>query len=246
MSHPTDRLAAAAEPEAASSRAGQPPAATASAPRGFRFTLRGLLLAVSLIGLLLANGLSLFRLRQATSELAVLRAEVGYLGDVPPQQVAAVRLVADEPLTWRARVRTPEEAKYRVAYSAIWPADAAGPQWFAALPVPAGESVVTAQIRQDPRDDRWKIITLVQDTTGTRRMATALSEPLAQVFRESHDVIRAGIGRQPVHVASDRSLRLLDERWLVGEGSLLLYGDAPARQDQPGIFVELQPDTTPL
>lgn len=106
--------------------------------------------------------------------------------------------------------------------------------------------MVITQIRLDPRDDRWKIITLVHDDSGTRRMATTLSKSLAHVFRESHDVIAAGIGRLPVSVAPDRSLRLLDEQWLVGEGGQLLYGDAPAREDQPGIYVELQPDNTPL
>lgn len=218
----------------------------AASGTAYSFGLRGMLLGVLVVALLLGNLFSLWRLRRAEAELGVLRQEVGYLGETPDERVAAVRLVSDEPLTWRARVKIPAQAKYRVAYSAIWPADAAKPQWFSALPVSPGESVVTTQIRLDPQDGRWKIITLVHDDSGTRRMATVLSESLADVFRESHDVIRAGIGQVPVDVAPDRPLRLLDEQWLVGEGSQLLYGDVPVRGDQPGVFVELQPDNTPL
>ena len=49
-------------------------------------------------------------------------------------------------------------------------------------------------------------------------------------------------------VTTDKSaaLRLLDERWLVGEGGLLLYGDRPPERDQIGVYAELQPDTGPL
>jgi hypothetical protein len=55
-----------------------------------------------------------------------------------------------------------------------------------------------------------------------------------------------GVGRETTKVAQHGSIRLLDERWLVGEGGLLLYGEQTPERDQIGIYAELQPDVGPL
>ena len=66
------------------------------------------------------------------------------------------------------------------------------------------------------------------------------------MFRQSHDVISTGVGKTTVAVAKTESLRLVDERWLIGEAGLLLYGDRSPEQDQIGVYAELQPDIGPL
>jgi hypothetical protein len=66
------------------------------------------------------------------------------------------------------------------------------------------------------------------------------------IFRGSHDVISTGIGRETLAADANQSIRLLDERWLVGEKALLLYGDRAPEEDQVGIYAELQPDVGPL
>jgi hypothetical protein len=179
-------------------------------------------------------------------ELQNLRREVGYLGPVDPGQIAAVRVTSEQPLTYRVRVRVPPRPGYRVAYSSLLPKDARGPDWYAGLRVPPGESLVTVRIAEDPRDSRWKITTLVGSERGTQRMATVLPDEHVRAFRGSHDVVSTGVGRDPWVTESGDSIRLLDERWLVGEGSLLLYGDRGPASDQLGIYLELQPDSGPL
>jgi hypothetical protein len=77
-------------------------------------------------------------------------------------------------------------------------------------------------------------------------MATVLPSDHAGVFRGSHEVVSTGVGRETFAISSSKSIRLLDERWLVGEGSLLLYGDRAPEHDQIGIYAELQPDVGPL
>ncbi len=100
---------------------------------------------------------------------------------------------------------------------------------------------------EDPRDKRWKISTIVNNEHGTRRIGTALLPEHVNVFRGSHEVLSTGIPKgQTVSVEMTQSIRVLDERWLVGEGGLLLYGDSPPHEDQIGVFAELQPDTGPL
>ncbi len=143
-------------------------------------------------------------------------------------------------------MRVPPSPKFRVAYSSIWHQDAACPAWFAAVDLPPGESLVIVRVQEDPRDGRWKITTLVQSERGTKRVATALPEEHVRAFRGSHDAISMGVGRETTKVAQKRSIRLLDERWLVGEGGLLLYGDKTPERDQIGIYAELQPDVGPL
>jgi len=196
--------------------------------------------------LAIALGVLIVRLRAAQTELARLRSELGYLAETEPGQIAAARAPSEEPLTYRVRLRVPKSARYRVAYSSLLPKDAASPEWYGAVPVPPGESSLTVKIAADPRDGRWKIMAAVDSNEGTRRMATVLPEEQTAVFRGSHDTLAAGIGRETISVPASGKLRLLDQRWLVGEGGLLLYGDKPPPRDQFGVYAELQPDNGPL
>ena len=211
-----------------------------------QLSLRELMLVIAIVGLLSGYFLSARRLNVAEAELAKLRNEVGYLEPSELDQIAAVRAPSERRLTYRFRVRVPDKPRYRVAYSSVWEKDASGPTWFAAAPVPAGESLVIVHVMKDPRDERWRIATLVQSDAGTKRVGSVLPEEHAQIFRKSGDAISAGIGRKTVAVEKDRSLRLLDEKWLVGEGSLMLYGSRPPQRDQIGIYAELQPDVGTL
>ena len=198
---------------------------------------------------ILATGLvfSIRRLRHLEVEVANMRSETGYLQETAPGQIAAARAPSDQPLTYRVRVRVPEGAsKFRVAYSSLWPSRAAGPQWYGAVPMPGGESIVTIRVLEDPRDKKWKIASLVSSVEGNQRMATVLPPKHVTVFRGSHDVLSTGVGRETQAVQQTGSIRLLDERWLVGEGALLLYGDRAPTTDQIGIYAELQPDVGPL
>ena len=214
--------------------------------RRLRISIRGMLTLILFVALTIGYLVSQRRLHQAESELARLRRESGYLTASDPGQIAAARAPSDQPLTYRVRVRVPESPKYRVAYSSIWEKDTASPSWFAAVDLPPGESLVIVRVLSDPRDDRWKMTALVQSERGTKRFATALPDEHVRVFRGSHDAISMGLSRETVQVAKDDSIRLLDERWVVGEGGLLLYGDQSPKRDQIGIYAELQPDIGPL
>jgi len=229
--------------------------------RGISWSLRTLLVSATIVALIAGNSVSIVRLRQAESELASLRREVGSLYETPAGSLAAVRIAADTPLTYRFRVRTPLAAdsparwnsagtpptNYRIAYSTILPRGRTQPQWYSAIAVPAGESVVTIQIAEDPRDERWKISTLVRSETATRRMGTVLPDEHTRLFRQSHDVVSTGLKRQNVVVMPPgEAIRLLDDRWLVGEQSLLLYGDKAPDEDQIGVYAELQSADKPL
>ena len=215
--------------------------------RRWRFSLREYMGLVTIV--ILATGLvfSIRRLRHLEVEVAKMRSETGYLQETAPGQIAAARAPSDQPLTYRVRVRVPEGAsKFRVAYSSLWPSRAAGPQWYGAVPMPGGESIVTIRVLEDPRDKKWKIASLVSSVEGNQRMATVLPPKHVTVFRGSHDVLSTGVGRETQAVQQTGSIRLLDERWLVGEGALLLYGDRAPTTDQIGIYAELQPDVGPL
>ena len=190
---------------------------------------------------------SIQRVRRLEVEVTKMRAETGYLQETDPGQIAAARAPSDQPLTYRVRVRVPNgPARFRVAYSSVWPKRSSGPQWFGAVALPEGESVVTIRILEDPRDKKWKIASLVASVEGNQRMATVLPPDHVGVFRGSHDVLSTGVGRETQTADQTDSLRLLDERWLVGEGGLLLYGDRAPKIDQVGIYAELQPDVGPL
>lgn len=215
--------------------------------REFRFSLREYLGLVTIAMLGLGLLMTTTRLNKLQTEVDRLRLESGYLAETEPDQIAAARVPSDQPLTYRVRVRVPDGSTgFRVAYSSLWPKGSAKPEWFAAIPVPPGESIVTVRVLEDPRDRRWKIATIVGSTEGNRRIATTLPEKQVPIFRGSHDVISTGIGRETFAVDASQSIRILDERWLVGEEALLLYGSRAPDKDQVGIYAELQPDVDPL
>ena len=221
--------------------------AAESASGRWRISLREYMGLVTIVILSIGLVFSIQRLRSSQIEVTQLREETGYLQKMEPGQVAAARAPSDQPLTYRVRVRVPAgPTKFRVAYSSVWPRDEAAPQWYGAVPLPEGESVVTIRILEDPRDKRWKIASLVSSLEGNQRMATVLPPPHVTIFRGSHDVLSTGVGRETQAVQPTDSIRILDERWLVGEGGLLLYGDRAPRTDQVGIYAELQPDVGPL
>ena len=212
----------------------------------WRFSLRGLILAFTTIALLSAWIATTMRLRSAEAELAVLRRQTGYLEPSRSDQVAAVRVPSEQPLTFRLRVRVPGSGRFRVAYSTFWPSGSVSPEWYSAVELPAGESQLIVQIHEDPRDDRWKITTTVRCERGTKRMATVLPDEHVRLFRKPNDAVSTGIGRQTTFAAMTENVRLLDERWQVGEAGLLLYGNREPESDVIGIFAELQPDDGPL
>ena len=212
----------------------------------WRYSLRSLLMFFTIVALLAAWIVTTMQLRNAEAELSTLRLETGYLDSSDSRQIAAVRVPSDQPLTYRLRVRVPDSSSYRVAYSTHWPRGRHSPDWYSAMVVPPGESILIVQIQEDSRDGQWKITTIVRSSVGTKRMATVLPENHVRAFRESHDVISTGIGQQTEFVEPDERMRVLDERWLVGEGGLLLYGNREPEEDILGVFAELQPDTGPL
>ena len=219
------------------SRSGSPPR---RAP--VRFSITSLLLFLTVIALGSAQLITLWRLRAAESELSRLRRETGYLAPTGDDQIAATRLTSDQPMTYRMRVRVPDSTPYRIAYSSLWPDSESSPKWFGAVEAPPGESVVILRVLKDPRDERWKITILRRDLEGTRRMGTVLPQSHVDVFLGSHDWLRSGITQQTSTRPIGQSLRLLDERVLVGEGAMMLYGDRPPEADMIGVFAELQPD----
>ncbi|MEL7265123.1 MAG: hypothetical protein AAFN70_15565 [Planctomycetota bacterium] len=213
---------------------------------GLRFSVRSILIGVTIFGLLLANIYNLTRLNSAQIELERLRGEVGYLGDVGAGQIAAARVPSDTPLEYRFRVSVPSESAYRIAFSGVWLAGEEWPEWFAAGKVPAGESNVVVRIAPDVRDDKWKLSLLIRNGEGTKHTSVTLADSLVQVYRGSHEKITGGIGRGRRMANNGDSLRILDERWLAGEGAMMLYGDRPPPSDLIGVYAELQPDVGPL
>jgi hypothetical protein len=213
--------------------------------RWHRLSLREYMGLVTIAMLCVGLVTTTIRLRKSEANVAQLRSETGYLTETLPGQIAAARAPSDLPLTYRVRVRVPS-SPFRVAYSSLWPKQSSVPEWYGAVPVPPGESLITVRIHQDPRDQRWKISTQVATPLSTKRMATVLPADHVEIFQGSHEVVSTGIGRQTYAESSSKSIRLLDERWLVGEGSLLLYGDRAPERDQIGVYVELQPDIGPL
>ena len=155
-------------------------------------SIRELLMGVTIAVLLVAQCSTHWRLRKSESELAQLRLTTGYLQPCEPGQIAAVRSPSDQPLTYSMRVRVPSSPKFRVAYSSLWQQGTPAPQWYSAIDLPPGESAVIVRISKDPRDETWKITTLVRSDLGTKRMATVLPEPHVKVFRQTNDVISAG------------------------------------------------------
>lgn len=213
----------------------------------FRLSLREYLGLVTIAMLMVGLAITATRLQKSAAVVAALRTENGYLTETQPGQIAAARAPSDQPLTYRVRVRVPSSsARFRVAYSSILPKQSSSPRWYGAVPVDPGESLVTVRILEDPRDKRWKMATVVGSPQRTKRMSTVLPPEHVEVFRGSHEVVSAGVNRETHAVSTTDSIRLLDERWLVGEGALLLYGDRAPENDQVGVYLELQPDTGPL
>ena len=213
----------------------------------FRLSLREYLGLVTIAMLTVGLAITATRLQKSAAVVAALRTENGYLTETQPGQIAAARAPSDQPLTYRVRVRVPPSpARFRVAYSSVWPKQSSSPRWYGAVPVPSGESLVTVRILEDPRDKRWKMAAIVGSPQSTKRMATVLPPEHVEVFRGSHEVVSTGVDRETYAVSTTDSIRLLDERWLVGEGALLLYGDRAPENDQIGVYVELQPDIGPL
>ncbi|MCO8125060.1 hypothetical protein NHH03_25210 [Stieleria sp. TO1_6] len=210
------------------------------------FSLRELLMLIMVVALASAFVTTLWRLQRAQAELAVLRQETGYLEPSDEGEIAAVRLPSDLPMTYRVRVRVPDWPPYRVAYSTDWRQSKTSPSWFAAVPLSPGESIVQVQVLRDPQDERWKITTLRRSPEGTRRMATVLPADQVPIFSSPREWLRSGVSNQTTTVAAGKTLRLLDERVLVGEGAMMLYGDRPPSDDMVGIFADLQPDVGPL
>jgi hypothetical protein len=199
------------------------------------------------VGVLLGSHfLVVGKLRKAEAELTELRREVGYLDETTSDQIAAIRVPTDEPLTYRVRVRVPASPPFRVAYSSSWPNHASHPDWYAAADLPVGESIITVRVLPDPRDGKWKITTIVRSPLGTKRVATVLPDSHAKVFRGMHDMIGSGVPVDTQIATTNESLPLIDQRFLVGEASLHLYGNHVPESDQIGIFAELQPDLLPL
>jgi hypothetical protein len=211
-----------------------------------RFSLREYLGGATIVMLAVGLIATAARLRKADAELARLHRQLGYLAETNPGQIAAARAPSDQPLTYKVRLRVPPNCKFRVTYSSMLPKDSSSPAWYGAVPVPAGESTLTIRVHEDPRDHQWKILAAISGDSGTRRMATVLPDRQTEIFRGAHEVVATGIGSETLAVQSNQSIRLLDERWLVGEGSLLLYGDRAPERDQIGIYAELQPDNGPL
>ena len=217
---------------------GSTPSAQVSLREFFYFST----IAMLAIGLVLTA----MRLRDARVSLDKLRRQFGYLAPSGSDQIAAAKVPADDALTYQTRVRIPETPRYRVCYSTLWPKNAANPEWFAAVDLPPGESIITVKVRVDPRDSKWKVTTIVQNERGTKRVATTLPEVQVPIFRSPNDAVSAGIGKETVIAEKNESIRLVDERWLVGEAGVMLYGDRPPDQDQIGVFAELQLDSGPI
>jgi hypothetical protein len=208
-------------------------------------SLRTIVMATLVFAISIAFVMNYRRMRIAEAELRRLRVETGYLEASEENQLAMVRIAVDEPLVWQARVRVPKSRRYRVAYSAVWHEATNKPDWFAAHPLPPGESVVTVRVMKDPRDDQWRISTIVRHEGGVGRIGTVLPDEISGVFRGTHDVISGGVGKQTVFCEIGKSFRLFDERYFSGTG-LLLYGDRAPDTQMVGIFAELQPDDGPL
>lgn len=212
-----------------------------------RISLRELIGLVTIAALAVAVGSLIVQTRAMRNELSRYRVEVGYLQPTGDDEIAASRAPFDEPLAWKFRVRVPDgQPRYRLTYATTWPRGERSPKWYGAVPIEPGESRVTVRIMRDQRDQRWKASVVVSSKNQTRRMASVLPPEQVEIFRGSHQQLARGIDRGTVSVSAGESIRVLDQRYLVGEGSLMLFGDSPPKSDQIGVYAELQPDAGPL
>lgn len=203
------------------------------------FSLRELLALTTVCVLVISQFWTSRQLYQAHQELRQLREEIGYISETDQSKLVAVRVHSDEPLTWKLRVRVPQDHPYGVAFATQWQAGASEPDWRSIEPLPSGESEVILRLIRDPRDNRWKIITLVRHDDNTRRVGSPLSDRQAELFQQSCDTLRGGIKGQ-VSVAGGRPLRVIDEKWFSGEGGLMLFGSAAPKDNIDGVFAELK------
>ena len=215
-------------------------------PPRFAFSMREGFLATLAAASLIAAVVLSRRVATLRDEVDRYRAEVGYLRPGDADSIAAVRVPWDEPLQFRYRVRVPDEGRYRLTYGTTWSAGKARPDWMSAVPLPPGESRVTVRVLEDPRDRRWKVAAIVATPEGTRRSGTTLPADQERIFRDTAERLSSGVEFTTVTGTAGQSIRLMDLRWLVGEGALMLYGSAPPRDDQIGLFAEVQPDSGPM
>lgn len=209
---------------------------------GFRLGLGTLVLWITILGLVMANGFTIRRLRRAEAERDALRNQVGYLNVADASVLAAVQIATTEPLVWKYRVQVPARGRFRFAYGTKWPAERGRPRWISAVSMPPGESIVLVRVMQDPRDAVWKLVCLLQQGEMTLRQATPLSARQTELFRSSTDTFRVGVGQETQTASEDETLMVIDQRWLAGESGLLMYGAGPPEADVDGIFGALQAD----
>lgn len=210
---------------------------------GRRFTLKTVLWTLALTALFFAYVHASWQTRMLQSELSDYRSRYGYLAPSGPREIAVVRCPSDRANTWKYRVRVPDaEAGYRLAYSTGWASSTAHPQWYGAVPVPAGQWDVTLRVAPDERDNRWKISVVIDNGDRTMRIGTVLPQHHVDRFRRSHPKVRGGVGSETAVIDAGAKLRFLDHRILAGEGALQLFGDSAPRGDLVGVFAELQPD----
>jgi hypothetical protein len=82
--------------------------AQAAPPRRLRFSLRGFLAMVGVIGLLISNTIAVRELSEIRGENRRLRDELGYLNIDDPSQVHVAAARSQDELQWRWRVYVPE------------------------------------------------------------------------------------------------------------------------------------------
>ena len=215
-----------------------------------RFTLRELLLFVTVTALVVGLVVMSRRARRAESELSNLREEVGHvLGRLnvdDPTQVYVRALDADEPNTWRWRMFVPKGHRYalKAAHSNI-PGDGVPqhgmggysnePYWET-----DNEVLVTARLRQGD-DGEWHL-TVDSMIANSRNQMSGISLPIPddamQWTREISSVnIRHLGGKGQVAVDPKGPIILLQRRpnKQMPDGS-----DQPSPEPMPGYVIWLE------
>jgi hypothetical protein len=211
--------------------------------RGGRWTLRQML-GVLVVGTVAMSHLWTSRqLHRARAELESMRSEVGYLNIRDEAQLAVARVPDDEPLVWRFRIHNPQNNRMRLAYSTRWLSGSVRPDWYSFAAIPAGESLITARVAADPRDSLWKISVIIRQGNSETRLATELPESQVPIFRGSHHAISTGeVETRTLQRPPQRPIKLLEDKWLVDESPMVLFGQRPPDTDVIGVFLEIQPD----
>ena len=207
---------------------------------GFRYSLRGVFIVLTLVVLAVSHWWTSIRLFHAENEVRRLRAEVGFISEPDTSKLAAIRVPSDQPLTWKVRVRTPSLQPYQIAFGTLWPGGATAPEWHSSVVLDEGESLITLRLMEDPRDERWKIVAIVTQDGTVRRASAPLDDRQTAVFRGSHNTIRGGI-QSEVALPAGQGVRVIEDKWFTGEGGLLLFGESMPDDDIDGVFAELMP-----